>query len=128
MKKYLLFAALLGAIAFSSVSFLAQAQPETGKVETVIEKALSHTPQDSQTSEAVAPEVTTFMMDAEACEASVAAGRPDIEQGTEEYQNTLISCMNSKGYSAEEVQTHYLAHPSTQEHPAETLEESPVEE
>jgi hypothetical protein len=34
MKKYLLFAALLGVMAFGSVSFLANAEPETGKVET----------------------------------------------------------------------------------------------
>lgn len=124
MKKYLLFAALLGVMAFSSVSFLAQAQPETGKVETVIEKAL----QEEQTSEAVAPEVTTFLADAEACEASIAAGSPDSTLDTEEHQNTLISCMTSKGYSAEEVKTRYLAHQHAEEEPAETLEETPAEE
>lgn len=124
MKKYLLFAALLGVIAFSSVSFLAQAQPETGKVETVIEKAL----QEEQTSEAVAPEVTAFMADVEACEASIAAGSPDSALDAEEHQNTLISCMSSKGYSAEEVKARYLAHQHAEEEPAETLEETPVEE
>jgi hypothetical protein len=132
MKKYLLFAALLGVIAFTGVSFLANAEPETGKVETVIEKAVAT---DAETNadvpvaaEAVAPEVDAFMADINECEAGVEAGSNGQELDAEAYQNTLISCMNAKGYSAEDVKTRYLDHQTTEEVPQDALDEGMTQE
>lgn len=121
MKKYLLFAALLGAIAFTSVSFLASAEPETGKVETVIEKAVATEAEADiaapVAAEAVAPAVDAFAADIEECNAGIEAGSNGQQLDEETYQNTLISCMNAKGYSAEDVKTGYLDHQTMEEAP-----------
>jgi hypothetical protein len=132
MKKYLLFAVLLGVIAFTSVSYLAQAEPETGKVETVIEKAVAaEAAADVEApvaAEMASPEVDTFMTDISDCEASVEAGSDGQELDTETYQNTLISCMTAKGYSAEDVKGRYLDHQTTNTAPQDDAEEGMTQE
>jgi len=121
MKKYLLFAVLLGAIAFSGVSFLANAEPETGKVETVIEKAIAAEAETDiaapVSADAAAPAVDAFATDIEDCQAGIEAGSNGQQLDAETYQNTLISCMNAKGYSAEDVKSGYLDHQTTDEAP-----------
>ena len=132
MKKYLLFAVLLGAIAFTSVSYLAQAEPETGKVETVIEKAVAAEAEADidvpVAAETAAPETDTFTADIADCEASVEAGSNGQEMDAEIYQNTLISCMNAKGYSAEDVNGRYLDHQTTDVAPQDDAGESMPQE
>jgi len=122
MKKYLLFAVLLGAIAFTGVSFLANAEPETGKVEAVIDTSMA------AKTEAVSPEVDAFMAEINDCEAGVKAGSNGREMDVETYQNTLISCMNAKGYSAEDVKGRYLDHQTMEEVPQDTDEEGMMQE
>src|SRR6218665_3288462 len=82
MKKYLSLAALLGLIAFVSVSYLAQAQNETSKAKTAIEQAMEgDIPSDKEGAEtlvnteadAVSSEVAKFMQSVEACEGILAA-------------------------------------------------------
>lgn len=129
MKKYLSLAVVLGALAFISVSFLAQAEPETSKVETVVEQAVeADAAMPEMAAEAVAPEVETFMKDAEDCEASVAVANEGKEVAPEAHDSAFISCMTAKGYSEEDVKGRYLDHQTIEDATEETTETMDVTE
>lgn len=109
-------------MAFGSVSFLANAEPETGKVETVIEKAVAAQPDAGIAAPVAAdtiaaPVVDAFVADIEECQAGIEVGNQGLPLDEDAYENTLISCMNAKGYSAEEVKSGYLDHQTSQEAP-----------
>jgi len=129
MKKYLSLAVVLGALAFISVSFLAQAEPETSKVETVVEQAVeSDVAAPEMAIEAVTPEVDAFIKDAEDCEASVAVANEGKETAPEAHDSAFISCLTAKGYSEEDVKARYLDHQTTEETIEETTETMDVTE
>lgn len=132
MKKYLLFAAVLGVIAFTSVSYLAQAEPETGKVETVIEKAAATEAgvavDAPVATDITAPQADAFAADVADCEASVNAGSNGQQMDPEIYQNTVISCMTAKGYSAEDVKAPQAEEPATEVAPQDNLDEGTTQE
>lgn len=97
MKNYLSLAALLGVVAFVSVSYLAQAEPEMKAVDTAIEAAA---PVADAAAEAVAAPVVDPVQ-AE-CEAAVAAMTK--EDGTahtaEEVTAAVEKCVADKAAAA----------------------------
>jgi Na+-translocating ferredoxin:NAD+ oxidoreductase RnfG subunit len=109
MKKYLSLAALLGLIAFVSVSYLAQAQneaadhaqPPTAEVMESIENS---------SIEAVLPDVARFMQNAEECQTILAAEAEGIESDITQAQHdaAFTACMMDRGHSEEEVRTRYF--------------------
>lgn len=138
MKKYLGLAALLGVVAFVSVSYLAQAEPETSTVTTAVEKAVesSKSAEDSAVTEApaegiaveetaapateeavapvdeeaVSPEVAKFMQDAEECEGIIAA---EVEAAgkdiSQEQQDVgFTGCMIDRKHTAADVKARYF--------------------
>lgn len=92
MKKYLTIGAILGAIAFVSVSFLAQAEPETSAVTTAVEQAAQAPAADTM----VAPAPADDPAKAE-CEAQVPAKNADGADLTEEEKVAAVAkCMADK--------------------------------
>lgn len=119
MKKYLSLAALLGLIAFVSVSYLAQAQNETSKAKTAIEQAMEgHAPVATEGAEspanieanAVSPDVAKFMQSVEACEGILAAEAEKLETSVtqEQHDAAFTACMVDHGHTAEEVKARYF--------------------
>lgn len=119
MKKYLSLAALLGLIAFVSVSYLAQAQNETSQAKTTIEQAMEgDIPSDQESAETpvnaeaetVSPEVAKFMQSVEACEGILAAEAEKLETSVtqEQHDAAFTACMVDHGHTAEEVKARYF--------------------
>jgi hypothetical protein len=99
MKKYLTLAAFLGAIAFLSVSYLAQAEPEAGA-------AMTTTTTTSTTTTATAPaaELTGYAKDLAECNTLAAA--PSTEGATpsaEEQAAAAHKCLIGKGHTEEMI-------------------------
>lgn len=119
MKKYLSLAALLGLIAFVSVSYLAQAQNETSQAKTAIEEAMkgnepsmaegAETPANVE-ADAVSPEVAKFMQSVEACEGILAAEAEKMETSVtqEQHDEAFTACMVDHGHTKEEVKARYF--------------------
>lgn len=93
MKKYLALALALGAIAFVSVSFLAQAEPQADNTTMMsMEKA----PDDAV---AMTPAVDPAAKDKEDCAAMAATPGADGAAPSEEAKNAAFEkCMASKGH------------------------------
>lgn len=119
MKKYLSLAALLGLIAFVSVSYLAQAQNETSNAKTAIEQAMEgDIPSDKEGAEtlvnteenAVSPEVAKFMQSVEACEGILAAEAEKLEAAVtqEQHDAAFTACMVDHGHTEDEVKARYF--------------------
>ncbi|MFN7113043.1 MAG: hypothetical protein ACK4PK_01635 [Alphaproteobacteria bacterium] len=108
MKKYLSLAALLGIIAFISVSYLAQAQNETIRAQTSIEQAVENA--ENASNEAVSPEVARFMQNAEECQTILATQAEETEQDITQAQHdaAFTACMVDRGHTAEEVKARYF--------------------
>lgn len=108
MKKYLSLAALLGIIAFISVSYLAQAQNETINTQTAVEQAAESAGNTSI--EAVSPEVALFMQNAEECQTILAAEAENIERDITQAQHdaAFTACMVDRGHTADEVKARYF--------------------
>lgn len=88
MKKYLTVAAILGAIAFVSVSYLAQATEATSEVTTAVE-ATTDAP-------AMQADVAVDAAVASDCEASVAASFEGKTATDEEKAAAVKACEDSK--------------------------------
>lgn len=101
MKKYLSLAALLGLIAFVSVSYLAQAQ--IGLEEKAAQSADTL---ENINEDALSPDLVRFMENAEACETELAQQSEDITQ--EEHNVAFVSCMTARGHDAQEVKMRYF--------------------
>lgn len=119
MKKYLSLAALLGLIAFISVSYLAQAQNETSTTKTAIEEAMKgdepSMAEDAETpanveADAVSPEVAKFMQSVEACEGILATEAEKLETSVtqEQHDAAFTACMVDHGHTEEEVKARYF--------------------
>lgn len=108
MKKYLSLAALLGLIAFVSVSYLAQAQNETIRAQTSVEEAAENA--GNASFEAVSPEVARFMQNVEECQTILAAEAENIERDITQAQHdaAFTACMVDRGHTAEEVKARYF--------------------
>lgn len=133
MKKYLSLAALLGLIAFVSVSYLAQAQNETSKTKIAVEQALEQanpaTTDSAETpvnveAESVSPELARFMQSVEACEGILAAEAEKLETNVtqEQHDAAFTACMVDHGHTEEEVKARYF-----DTEPAVPAPASPVE-
>lgn len=99
MKNYLTVAAILGAIAFVSVSFLAQAEPETSTVTTAVEQAIEEPASEAM----VAPVADSAVMPVAEdpakteCEASVASTKEDgTAMSAEERAAAVEKCVADK--------------------------------
>ncbi len=93
MKKYLTVAAILGAIAFVSVSFLAQATEHEATTTTTIETTapvVEHADHAEHAVDAVATE----------CEATVAASFEGQTPSDEEKTAALKACVDAKAAEA----------------------------
>lgn len=108
MKKYFGLAAILGLIAFVSVSYLAQAQNQ-------IEQNLAAAAESAETQansgiDALSPEVAKFMQSAEECQGILAAEaeKMDITASEAQHREAFTACMEDRGHTAEEVQTRYF--------------------
>lgn len=119
MKKYLSLAALLGLIAFVSVSYLAQAQNETSATKTAIEEALKQAEPPASDSienpanaevDSVSPEIARFMQSVEACEGILAAEAEKLETNVtqEQHDAAFTACMVDHGHTEEEVKARYF--------------------
>ncbi len=99
MKKYLTFAAILGAIAFLSVSYLAQAESEAVKEMTTTTTTITTT-----TAETVAPAVEgqiDLAKITEECKTEAAADKADGTKKTEaETTAAFNDCLKAKTGSA----------------------------
>lgn len=89
MKKYLTVAAILGAIAFVSVSYLAQATEATSEVTTAVEATTTDAP-------AMQADVAVDAAVASDCEASVAASFEGKTATDEEKAAAVKACEDSK--------------------------------
>jgi hypothetical protein len=93
MKKYLTLAAVLGTIAFVSVSYLAHAEPEAGAVTTAVEKAAD--------APAAAPVMDAAAKDKADCDAAAAMKKADGTEPTmEEKDAASKKCMEDKAAAA----------------------------
>lgn len=96
MKKYLALAAVLGAIAVISASFIAQAAPETTAVTTTIEKT-----SETTTLIAPAPAADVLAQDTADCTALAAAPKNDGTAPSESEKADIVSkCLAEKGHAA----------------------------
>lgn len=102
MKKYLSLAIVLGAIAFASVSFLAQAEPEA----TAVEHAM----------DAAAPAADQAAKDAADCTAMAATPTTEGAQPTDAEKDAAFKkCITDKGHGGE---AHTQEAPATEAAPA----------
>lgn len=108
MKKYLSLAALLGILAFVSVSYLAQAQNEITRTQTSVEQAAESG--ENASIEAVSPDVARFMQNVEECQTILAAEAENIESDITQAQHdaAFTACMVDRGHTAEEVKARYF--------------------
>jgi hypothetical protein len=94
MKKYLTFAAILGAAAFLSVSFLAQAAdkaPSAEEEKPASEKAFVASPD------------LAYARDRAACDIATTPATEDASQDPATKADALKKCLLSKGHTDEEV-------------------------
>jgi hypothetical protein len=109
MKNYLALAIVLGAIAFVSVSYLAQAQPKTGAVTTAVETATEApaAPAADVVDAATgteAPVADMYAKDKEECTTmSSAATTEGAEMSAEATEAAFKKCMMDKGHTEAEI-------------------------
>lgn len=105
MKKYLTFAAVLGAIAFLSVSYLAQADQHTTDAAAAPAAATTAVAADAAAAPAAAPEMTPYAKDLADCEALSAAAPAEgaAAPTAEEKAAADKKCMIGKGHTEEEI-------------------------
>ena len=105
MKKYLTLAAVVGAIAFLSVSYLAQAEPEAGAVPAPAVAAPA--PADAAPAVAVPPPadaMSVYMKDRAECDTLASAATTEGAAPTdEEKAAALKKCLIGKNHTEEEV-------------------------
>lgn len=97
MKKYLTIAAVLGAIAFVSVSFLAQATEPAAAVSTTVETNAAAPAAEATTTTTVAADAT------KECEASVAASFEGKTPSDEEKAAAVKACVDAKATADTQV-------------------------
>jgi hypothetical protein len=138
MKKYFTIAAVLGAIAFASVSFLAQADQQSGNVIAQQKIAASGDPSDGEAAAdnaAMMPIDGKFDKDDQDC--STKASTPDPKKNGEQPTDAQVEkaykkCMLGKGHTQAELKAlHPESSPeSSEEAPQEDMKDQsePVEE
>lgn len=122
MKKYFTIAAVLGVIAFASVSFLAQADQQSGNAMVKQKAAPAPDPSDGEAAAdnaAMMPLDSKFDTDDQAC--AVKADTPDPkkngEQPTDAQRDKVYKkCMLDKGHTQAQLKA---AHPDSGETPPE---------
>lgn len=93
MKKYLTLAAFLGAIAFLSVSYLAQAEPEAAPAAAAAASA-----------PAAAPAVVDFAKDKAECDTLAAAATTEGATPTEAQKaESVHKCLVGKGHTEDAI-------------------------
>ena len=110
MKKYLTLAAILGAIAFLSVSYLAQADEKTEMAPAAAEKPADApaAPADAMAAPAapVAPaaEPTAYEKDADMCDILASSPTTEGTPPTAEAKDTAFkTCITGKGHTDDEM-------------------------
>ncbi|MEZ0224746.1 MAG: hypothetical protein ACAH83_09355, partial [Alphaproteobacteria bacterium] len=118
MKKYFTIAAVLGVIAFASVSFLAQADQQSGTVMAQTKTAPAGDPSDGEAAAdnaAMMPIDGKFDKDDQDC--STKASAPDPKKNGEQPSDaqrdkSYKKCMLGRGHTQEELKA---AHPESSE-------------
>jgi hypothetical protein len=102
MKKYLTLAAVLGTIAFLSVSYIAQAQQPAAPAAT----APAAAPAAGSAMQAAVPAASTYAKDHAECEALASAPSTEGAAASDaEKTATLKKCLVAKGHTLAEIAT-----------------------